>query len=836
MKRLGEEFFEALFERQGDAVIVADDDTRIIRVNEAACAMLGRSREELVDLRVPDIVVEEVPDDARMLWDRFRSDSQQRGRISLRRGDGTVVLADYVATATVADGLHVSVLRDDTERRNAELVLQLLTETSAALETTFDPVEIVERVVRSAIDLVADWAVGDLYRPDGTLERVAIAHRDPALESKAWALWRRRGATHPAAVERALRSGAPLELEVDDELIDDSFTEPELRERARDLHIRRALVVPIQSRRSGQPHGMLYLAQAESDRLMLRGLRKGADELARRVGAALDRAQAYEELREAYEASEAQRRILDAIMTNVPEGITIAEGPDVRVRMVSRFGLESLGLDPDEALGSTSDEHPGIFRVVDADGEPPPPDQLPLSRAIRTGKPVLDEHLTVDRHDGYRAELLINAAPIHDAEGRVTGGVLAWRDVTELMDIERKLDEALRREREARRAAEDASRSKDQFLGTVSHELRTPLNAVLGWVQLLRSDRPSPSELDHGLAVIERNATAQKQLIDDLLDVSRIVSGRIRLDLEKVQLESVLNTVVTSAEPTASSREIEVRCEVEDTLPAVSGDASRLQQVLSNLVSNAIKFSPDGKQVMVTLGRDGPDHVRLTVEDEGVGIEPELLPVIFDRFRQAEGGSTRRHGGLGLGLAISRELVHLHGGTIEAHSEGPGRGSTFVVRLPLQPVGRDATASVPPTPETSLAPEPPQLADLRGTRVLLVEDDPDSRALMAHVLGRAGAEVSVASSAARALELLARRPPDVLISDIGMPSMDGYELMRRVRQMEPSRQPPAIAVTAYASEADRRRALDAGYQIHLGKPVEAAELAVAVDALRRKRG
>lgn len=828
MSHLGEGFFEALFERQGDAVIVADDDARIVHVNRAACAMLGRTREELETLAVADIVVEDVPDETQRLWGRFREASQQRGRIRLRCAKGEVVTAEYVATAGIGDGLHVSVLRDDLRRHRDELVLRLMTDTTAAIDTTLDPEEIMRRVVQAVVDHVADWAAGDLRSGADALRRVAIAHHEGALEDEAWRVWNARSVDTGPIADRVLATGEMREVAVDDALLERLFSDTPMRRDAQRLGIERVLVVPIPSRRTGRAHGLLHLGQGRSsERPLYEGLQGAAQDLARRVGAALDRARAYEDLRLAYERSEEQRRILDAIMTNVPEGITIAEGPDVQVRMISRFGLESLGLDPDAALGSTTENHPEVFRVVDPEtGEARDPATLPLRRAITTGEPVVNEQLTVERTDGYRAELLANAAPIRDAGGKVTGGVLAWRDVTPLMDVERKLDEALRGEREARRAAEEASRLKDQFLGTVSHELRTPLNAVLGWAQILRSPDASRSEVEHGLAVIERNAQAQKQLIDDLLDVSRIVSGNIRLELAPVQLEAALETVLASLGPAADERGVELRRHVEDDLPPVLGDVSRLQQVISNLVSNAIKFTPRGGHVQVGLERSN-GGVRLTVEDDGAGIEPSALPSIFDRFRQAEGGSTRRHGGLGLGLAIVKELVDLHGGSVRARSEGVGKGACFVVELPVRPVSRPGERPHPDTDPGLTAPRP-RLADLDGIRVLLVEDDPDSRALVARVLRRAGAEVQEEGSARDALSSMDERLPDVVVSDIGMPTMDGLELIRRIRRMDLPRQPPAIALTAYASSRDRDDALHAGYQVHLTKPVEAAQLASTV--------
>jgi signal transduction histidine kinase/CheY-like chemotaxis protein len=388
--------------------------------------------------------------------------------------------------------------------------------------------------------------------------------------------------------------------------------------------------------------------------------------------------------------------------------------------------------------------------------------------------------------------------------------------------------EAIRRAEEAIRLSEQANRAKDEFLGIVSHELRTPLNAILGWSQLLRGDKiPDPAMVAKGLTVIERNSRAQVKLIEDILDVSRIISGKLRLELRPMDLDHVLRAAVEVIRPAADAKGVDLR--VEDGAGAtVLGDPDRLQQAVWNLLSNAVKFTPSGGRVAVRLARAGR-NARVLVTDSGRGIDTDFLPYVFERFRQADTSTTRRYGGLGLGLAIVRHVVELHGGSVRAESEGEGRGSAFTVKLPLYEGGDHAREiGVRAMRDT----DPGAIVRLDGLRVLVVDDEPDAREMLGTMLSSAGAEVELALSAADALGRLSSVAPDVLISDVGMPGDDGYSLIRRVRDGG-SRfaRVPALALTAYASPEDARRAVLAGFQKHLSKPVEPAMLTAVVAAL-----
>ena len=375
-----------------------------------------------------------------------------------------------------------------------------------------------------------------------------------------------------------------------------------------------------------------------------------------------------------------------------------------------------------------------------------------------------------------------------------------------------------------------ANRVKDEFLATLSHELRTPLSAISGWTQLLRM-QDLPEDMRHGVDVIERNVGAQIKLIEDLLDVSRIATGKMRLSLKPVNLEPIVRAAIESMRPAAAARKVELVTELTENLRMI-GDADRLQQVAWNLLSNAVKFTPPLGQVSVTLGQAN-GQAQLRVSDTGQGIDPAFLRFVFDRFRQADSTTSRSHGGLGIGLTIVRHIVELHGGSVVATSPGRGQGATFTVMLPLSAV---PIASEDRPVLRDVAPAGPIPGTLDGRRILLVDDEADAREMLSELLRRAGAEVSAAASAREAFDQIAQSVPDILVSDIGMPQQDGYALIEELRRMPADRGGtiPAIALTAYAREDDRRRALNAGFQAHLTKPVEAQQLLADIARLTER--
>ena len=468
-------------------------------------------------------------------------------------------------------------------------------------------------------------------------------------------------------------------------------------------------------------------------------------------------------------------------------------------------------------------------------------EEHPVLAALR-GNTVAGREMTLGLGGRPAQSFLCTAAPLLDDAARILGCVVALVDISERKRVEAARSGLLDAERAARASAEHArteaeasSRAKDEFLATVSHELRTPLNAMLGWSQLLTNNALPPEKLAHALEVIQRNVLAQSRLVEDLLDVSRIVSGQMRLEVQQVEPIRVVGAAIESAKPAIEAKHIRLEVELDPTAGQILGDATRVQQIVWNLLSNATKFTGRDGRIAVRVSRVGAS-IEIRVSDSGQGIGAEFLPFVFDRFRQADGSFARRHGGLGLGLAIARHLVELHGGTIQVESAGTGLGSTFIVRLPY--VGSHTSQIVPAgtLPTTYFAP-PSRLAEpeLRGVRVLVVDDDDDSRDLVVSILEKCDAITFSASSAEQALQIIVRDRPDVLVSDIGMPGMDGYELLRAIRALpdEHAQRVPAVAVTAYARTEDRSRALAEGFQLHLAKPIEPVAFASAVARLSR---
>ncbi len=401
-------------------------------------------------------------------------------------------------------------------------------------------------------------------------------------------------------------------------------------------------------------------------------------------------------------------------------------------------------------------------------------------------------------------------------------------EIDERAKIEKERVQLLRREQAARLEAERANRLKDEFLATLSHELRTPLNAIMGWAHVLGQSSQDRDTVQRAATVIRQNATSQSQLIDDILDVSRIIGGKLVLDTTLVSVHAVIDDAIDSLAPAAAAKSIQVIRTLDREIKVI-GDRDRLQQIVWNLVSNALKFTPKGGRVEVTLSERAGD-AQIEVIDSGIGISPEFLPYVFDRFRQADSSMSRRHSGLGLGMAIVRHLVELHGGTVSVESEGENKGTTFRLQLSLHAGAAPGVADSPYRPGRDLGVEA-ELEQLNGMHILIVEDDTDSRNVLAVLLQRLGALVEAVASAREAFDRVSRRRPDVLVSDIGMPDEDGYSLIRRVRQLGGEGRVPAIALTAYARKQDADEAIASGYDRHLPKPVAPADLIKAIKSV-----
>ncbi|HLM55495.1 MAG TPA: ATP-binding protein, partial [Pyrinomonadaceae bacterium] len=444
------------------------------------------------------------------------------------------------------------------------------------------------------------------------------------------------------------------------------------------------------------------------------------------------------------------------------------------------------------------------------------------------------------RTDGAARWIRVRGRAVFDPSdegGQAVRCIGTYVDITGQKQADQQREQMLEAERTARAEAERLGRMKDEFLATLSHELRTPLTSILGWSRMLQTSRFDEEATARALQTIERNAQAQTQLVDDLLDVSRIITGKLRLDVRSVDLSAVITAATDSVRPAAGAKGISLQTLLDPAAGPISGDPERLQQVVWNLLSNAVKFTPKGGRVQVRLER-ADSQVEITVADTGRGIAPGFLPHVFDRFRQADQATTRQHGGLGLGLAIVRQLVELHGGTVEVRSEGEGRGSTFTVSLPLLPVRVERAGGRPAHPASRSGGALDCPPSLQGLRVLVVEDEADTRDILLAVLTSCGAQATAAASAAEALRVLGRERYDVLVSDIGMPEEDGYTLIKRVRALaaEEGGSIPAVALTAYARAEDRMRALRSGFQIHVPKPVEPAELITVVANLAGRGG
>lgn len=450
------------------------------------------------------------------------------------------------------------------------------------------------------------------------------------------------------------------------------------------------------------------------------------------------------------------------------------------------------------------------------------------SSCIRRGLDYSDEFRIVDP-DGTIRWVHLRASPMRSDYGHPLGYVGTIEDITERKQAEATRNEIIR-EQAARQQAESANRMKDEFLAILSHELRTPLNSMLGWARLLLSRKFDEATTIRALETIERNAKSQAQLIEDILDVSLIIRGKLRLRTCPVNLVPLIESVLETLQPSASAKSIELKANLESTTDLVAGDPERLRQVIWNLLSNAIKFTPNEGQVEVQLERQNA-YVRLQVIDTGIGISSEFLPHVFDRFRQADSTTTRSYGGLGLGLAIVHHLVELHGGKIDAESKGEGQGATFTLTLPLFTNPSQTLLEVEPPPNQPMSSVPPP--SLVGLQILMVEDNADTREFVATVLRQSGAKVTAVESVREAMEQFEKTRPDVLVSDIGMPGEDGYDLIRQVRDLENQQEEkiPAIALTAYAKLEERMRVLAAGFQVHVPKPVEPGALVAVVAKL-----
>jgi PAS domain S-box-containing protein len=784
--------------------------------------------------------------------------------------DGRVLWVESQSTVIVDEaGRSIGmrgVVMDISDRVRQETNERFLAEASTALASSLDYETTLATVARLAVPHFADWCGVDMADEGGTIRRLAVAHVDP--EKVAWAheLSERYppDPNEPRGLYQILRTGeSEFYPEIPDALLVAAARDEEHLRIMRQIGFRSALLVPLKTR--DQTLGVLTFVNSDSGRHHTAEDLALAEDLASRAALAVDNARLYRAEQRTRQAAEVTADRL-ARLQIVSAALSQALTPQEVAEAVIGQGVSSLGAHAGTIVALTADGRE--LELVGTIGFPqelverwrrfPLEARVPIADAARENVPVLVESITnwAERYPelgplasvtGSRALI---ALPLI-VKGRTIGAMgLSFprpRTFTEedrgfMLALAQQCAQALERarlyetEQRLRAEAEAANRLKDEFLATVSHELRTPLTAIVGWAGMLRGNQFDQTTTRRAVETIERNAKAQAQIIEDLLDVSRIITGKLSLTARAAELGSIIEAAVESVRPTATTKGLTLKADIARNVGAVWGDPARLQQVMWNLLANAVKFTPPGGSVGVQLSREGA-HVRIVVTDTGQGISPEFLPYVFDRFSQADGSITRLHGGLGLGLAIVRHLIDMHGGTVKAESGGTGRGASFVVELPLMTTDEatdtsrltSAPAEVAAVEVASVEAAP----SLANVQILIVDDEPDARLLLTTIVEQRGAHVLAVASAAEALAALKQFQPDILVSDIGMPGEDGYALIRRVRALSPEAggRIPAVALTAYAREEDRMRALLAGYQVHVAKPVNPAELLVVLGGL-----
>lgn len=614
---------------------------------------------------------------------------------------------------------------------------------------------------------------------------------------------------------RSLRSGQRT-------IIEDIDADPEYepyRAIAARAGYRAVQSTPLISR-TGKPLGMLSTHFAAPHRPSERELRQ-LDLYLRQGVCFFERAEAEAALRAEIEARNSAAVVqarLSAIVESSDDAI-ISKTLD-GIIMSWNAGAQALfGYTAEEAIGQS------ILLIIPPDRHQ---EETTILTKLRNGEKIDHFETVRQAKDGTLVEISLSVSPVRDSTGKIVGASKIARNITAKKRLERETEKLLEAERAAREEAQRLNRLKDEFLATLSHELRTPLNAIMGWAQMMGLGTVTGEDLLEAGRVIERNARTQKQLIDDLLDMSRIVSGKLRLELQQIEPSSIIDAAIETIRPTAALKDIRIERLLDPLAGPVSGDPGRLQQVVWNLLSNAVKFTPKKGKIQVRLERVN-SHIEICISDTGEGIDPVFLPSLFERFRQADSSEARRHGGLGLGLAIVKEIVELHGGSVRAKSAGVGQGATFIVTLPLLLFKRKADVPTAHPTAPSALPIQADFTKLSGLKILFVDDEPDARNLVKRLLEQYGADVATAENATVALDRIVHFRPDLLISDIGMPNVDGYEFLRRLRSSkDETAMVPAIALTAFARSEDRTRALLAGYTHHVAKPIEPSELLATI--------
>lgn len=823
--RRSEENYRSLLDNANDIIYSHDLAGRYLAINRACSEITGYTREEILGgLNIAQVVAPEHLELAKAMTAlKLKDPSPTVYAVDIITRDGRRLTLEVSTRISYRDGVPVAVegiARDVTERKRAE----------AEIQRSKQQIEIILHGVAESI-IAQDYEGRVVYANDMAARTLGFSSADELLEIPSKELVERYEIFdeegHPFPVEHLPASVA---------LKDGLSASAVMRYRFRDTgHERWSSVkaTPVFDE-EGRVRFAISIFQDITERRRAEQVQKFLAEAGGRIASSLD-----------YETTLASvARMAVPVLADWCTVDVLEEDGTLKRLAVTHVDPKKI-----EWAYELQERYPPDMNA--ARGVP---------QVLRTGKSELyplitdemlaagardEEHLQIMRGIGFTSAII---APLV-AQGR-TVGVITFISAEsgrrygqeELALAENLAHRAGIAVDNARlyRSAREANRLKDEFLATVSHELRTPLTAILGWASMLRTNEFDRQTAQNALETIERNARAQSQIIEDLLDVSRIVTGKLRLDVRQVEPVSFIDAAVESVRPAAEAKGVRLSKALDTGPTALSGDPARLQQIVWNLLTNAIKFTPRGGRVETRLSRV-ESNLEITVSDTGAGIKPEFLPYVFDRFRQADSSTTRRHGGLGLGLSIVRHLVELHGGTVRADSAGEGEGSTFTVSLPVAPVvGRDASAEARGARSTAergaLAADLP--GEIVGLKILVVDDEEDARELLRAMLGGYGAQVLVAATAQEALNIAARSRPDVLVSDIGMPDVDGFELIRRVRELpaESGGGVPAIALTAYARAEDRLRVLRSGYQMHVAKPVEMAELLTVIASLVIRKG
>jgi PAS domain S-box-containing protein len=768
------EYLAAIVESSDDAIIGKDLDGTIRSCNPAAERLFGYAAAEMIGRPITTLIPQERQHEEMEILARLRRGEQIQHfeTVRLRKSGEAIEVSLSISPIRSAAGALVGaakIVRDVTERNRTQRALAAQREwfrvTLASIGDAVITCDVDARVtyINSVGELLTGWSAQDaMGRPLVDVFRIIDEHSREAIEN-------------PTA--KVLRTGYVQGLANHTVLISRDGRERPIADSAS----------PIRSD-DGTVLGVVVVFHDASEQ------------------------------RRAEMAIAQHRQWLQTTLESIGDAV-IATDRQGRVAFMNRVAEALTGWSASAAHERPCDE---VFRIVNEQTRAPV--QSPVARVLAEGAVVgLANHTLLLARDGHERPIDDSGAPIRDELGEVAGVVLVFRDVTERRAAAAQREKLLESERAARAEAERASRIKDDFVATASHELRTPLNAILGWTEVLRSSAGDPAMIERAIEVIGRNTRVQAQLVSDLLDISRIVSGKLRLDVESVDLGAVIRDALQTVQHSVQAKALKVHTKIDAQVPRVLGDRDRLQQIVFNLLGNAVKFTPERGEVRVSLRRD-TDRAELVVSDTGVGIASDLLPHIFDRFRQSDAPTTRRFGGLGLGLSIVKQLVELHGGTVSAESAGEGRGATLTVRLPFSDGSEERRART--TTQAATAHVEP--ASLEAIRVLVIDDDVDTLAVVKRLLEGHGAVVATAASAAQALSSLSPEI-DVIVSDIGMPDLDGYQLIRNIRAQESAVcRVPAIALTAFARAEDRTRALRAGYQSHLSKPVEPAELVATI--------